>query len=101
MPDGDTRYDNQIQFSKMSDSNDFGSLIVTPRGNNPVALGFTGSSSTTIGHPIFLNLEPFPLNNNELTDIQEVIQHQLLKYERDNSDEIIQLFPFRKVSYVY
>jgi hypothetical protein len=49
---GTARFINQVQFSGMSDAGDSGSLIVTQSGNNPVALLFAGSTSTTIGNPI-------------------------------------------------
>jgi hypothetical protein len=49
---GTARFIGQVQFTDMSDSGDSGSLIVTQSGNNPVALLFAGSSTTTIGNPI-------------------------------------------------
>jgi hypothetical protein len=47
------RFTGQIQFTNISSAGDSGSLIVTNNGhNNPVALLFAGSSTTTIGNPI-------------------------------------------------
>lgn len=46
------RFVNQIQFGNISSPGDSGSLIVTEAGNNPVALLFAGSATTTIGNPI-------------------------------------------------
>jgi hypothetical protein len=45
-------FTGQITTSDMSDGGDSGSLIVTEAGNNPVALLFAGSSTTTIANPI-------------------------------------------------
>ena len=59
---GTARFVNQIQFSDISDSGDSGSLIVTKSGNNPVALLFAGSSTTTIGNPIQEVLNAFGVN---------------------------------------
>lgn len=59
MPDGYARYDDQVQFTNISDSGDSGSLIVTQSGNQPVALLFAGSSSTTFGNPIQAVLDYF------------------------------------------
>lgn len=52
MPDGYARFDHQIQFSRMSESGDSGSLVVSASGNHPVALHFAGSSDTSFGNPI-------------------------------------------------
>jgi hypothetical protein len=47
------RFTKQIQFSALSQAGDSGSLIVTDDSNeNPVALLFAGSTSTTLGNPI-------------------------------------------------
>lgn len=47
------RFTGQVQFSDLSEPGDSGSLIVTNDvGNNPVALLFAGSATTTIGNPI-------------------------------------------------
>lgn len=59
---GTARFINQVQFSDMSDSGDSGSLIVTKTGNNPVALLFAGSSTTTIGNPIQEVMNAFGVN---------------------------------------
>jgi hypothetical protein len=59
---GTARFINQVQFSGMSDSGDSGSLIVTQSGNNPVALLFAGSTSTTIGNPIQEVINAFGVN---------------------------------------
>lgn len=59
---GTARFINQVQFSNMSDSGDSGSLIVTRSGNNPVALLFAGSTSTTIGNPIQEVMNAFGVN---------------------------------------
>ena len=61
---GAARFVNQIVVtgangSAFSDSGDSGSLIVTQSGNQPVALLFAGSPSTTIGNPIGLVLSAF------------------------------------------
>jgi hypothetical protein len=62
---GQARFVNQIVVTGMgrsafSDSGDSGSLIVTNDGsNNPVALLFAGSATTTIGNPIDLVLDAF------------------------------------------
>ena len=63
---------NQIVFTgnnggAFSDSGDSGSLIVTETGNNPVALLFAGSTSTTIGSPI----------NNVLTSLGSALNTTL------------------------
>lgn len=52
MPDGYARFDNQIQFTKLTDSGDSGSLTVTKTGNKPVALQFAGGSTASFGNPI-------------------------------------------------
>jgi hypothetical protein len=57
---GQTRFIKQVIIQgsggSFSAGGDSGSLIVTQSGNNPVALLFAGSSSTTIGNPINLVL---------------------------------------------
>lgn len=62
---GQARFINQIVVqgngSTFSAGGDSGSLIVTSNGNNPVALLFAGSSSTTIGNPIQAVLDAFGL----------------------------------------
>lgn len=45
-------FTRQIQFSDIAEPGDSGSLIVTNDGNQPVALLFAGSATTTIGNPI-------------------------------------------------
>lgn len=45
-------FTRQIQFSDIAERGDSGSLIVTNDGNQPVALLFAGSATTTIGNPI-------------------------------------------------
>ena len=60
---GQTRFVKQVIIqgsgSSFSAGGDSGSLIVTQSGNNPVALLFAGSSSSTIGNPIDLVLGAF------------------------------------------
>jgi hypothetical protein len=62
---GQARFVNQVVVtgtnrSAFSDGGDSGSLIVTNDGNNnPVALLFAGSPSTTIGNPIGVVLDAF------------------------------------------
>ena len=60
---GQTRFVKQVIIQgsngSFSAGGDSGSLIVTQSGNNPVALLFAGSSSTTIGNPIGLVLGAF------------------------------------------
>jgi len=58
-PDGYARFDDQVEFSDISDPGDSGSLIVTESGNNPVALLFAGSDVSTIGNPIQAVLDYF------------------------------------------
>jgi len=52
MPAGYARFENQIEYTKMTDSGDSGSLIVTESGNQPVALHFAGGSTAGYGNPI-------------------------------------------------
>jgi len=59
MPDGYARYDDQIEYTKMSDSGDSGSLVVTQSGNKPLALHFAGGSSSGYGNPIQAVLDYF------------------------------------------
>jgi hypothetical protein len=60
---GQARFVGQIVVkgngSSFSEGGDSGSLIVTQTGNNPVALLFAGSSSSTIGNPIQDVLDAF------------------------------------------
>ena len=58
---GTARFVNQVVVGgAFSDSGDSGSLIMTTVGNNPVALLFAGSGSSTIGNPINTVLAAFP-----------------------------------------
>lgn len=59
MPSGYARFDNQVEFTNMSDSGDSGSLIVSENGNHPVALLYAGSDVSTIGNPIQAVLDYF------------------------------------------
>ena len=57
---GVARFVNQVVTSAVSGAGDSGSLIVTNDGkNDPVALLFAGSSSTSIGNPIKPVLDAF------------------------------------------
>ena len=57
---GTARFVNQVVVGgAFSDSGDSGSLIMTTTGNNPVALLFAGSGSSTIGNPISAVLATF------------------------------------------
>ncbi len=56
---GYARFENQIGYTKMNESGDSGSLIVTEDGNHPVALHFAGSSTGGFGNPIQAVLDYF------------------------------------------
>jgi hypothetical protein len=49
---GSANFRGVIIFSRMSEEGDSGSLICTQSGNNPVALLFAGSPTTSVGCPI-------------------------------------------------
>lgn len=49
---GSANFKGVVLFSRMSESGDSGALICSQSGNNPVALLFAGSSTTSVGCPI-------------------------------------------------
>lgn len=59
LPKRVARFDDQVEYTKMSDSGDSGSLVVTADGNRPVALHFAGGSSSGYGNPIGAVLDYF------------------------------------------
>jgi len=56
---GYARFEGQIGYTKLTESGDSGSLIVTEDGNHPVALHFAGSSTSGFGNPIQAVLDYF------------------------------------------
>lgn len=56
---GYARFEGQIGYTKLTESGDSGSLIVTQDGNHPVALHFAGSATAGFGNPIQAVLDYF------------------------------------------
>ena len=51
-PGGYAVFEHQIGFTGITGSEDSSSSIVTKNGNDPLALGFTGSDVASFGNPI-------------------------------------------------